>query len=86
MELLNSPKLNNSKCRIIYAQPLNQEIQNSRRHLIAQMRIPLQKTGNIGKILLTFAAAPSLIRHSPNFPLKHVLNTRNWKSYSQDVS
>ena len=62
---------------------LNQEIQNSRRHLIAQIRMPVQQTGNIGEILLTFAATPSVIRYSPNLPLKHVLNTRNRKSYAQ---
>ena len=62
---------------------LNEEIQNARRHLIAQIRIPLQKTGNIGEILLTFAATPTAVRHSPNLPLKHVLDTRNWKRYAQ---
>ena len=65
---------------------LNKEIQNSRRYLIAQMSILFQKTSNIGKILLTFAASLGLIRHSPNFPLKHVLDTCNWKNYAQDIS
>ncbi|MSO24174.1 MAG: hypothetical protein EXQ58_13220 [Acidobacteria bacterium] len=50
------------------------------------MPIPLQKTSNIGEILLTFTAAERLIGHSPDFSLKHVLDTRNRKSYTKDIS